>query len=123
MAHKRIFSIFVIAFLISGFYFFTIPDTAYSGVVPNPVPPCCQDSVGGSCFGGDGASEACESEQCMINDCDFFEDRICVEQNGAGVCVAEPQDVPAMNKWGFVALAAVLAVIGFIAVRRRIIKA
>jgi hypothetical protein len=72
MANKNILSVLVIVFLLSGFYLFTTPDTAYSGVVPNPVPPCCQDSVEDSCFGGDGASEICESEQCMINDCDFL---------------------------------------------------
>jgi len=126
MSNTKILSAFIITLLVSGFLFISMPENAYSGVVPNPMPPCCQDDVEKSCFGGDNTFEICQSEQCMINDCQFFEDRICtsaiVNNEEIGVCAPQAQEVPAMNKWGFVALAAVLAVIGFFAVRRRIIK-
>ena len=130
MVSKKSISIFVSTFLIIGFFSLALPEKGYSGLgsVPGGPPCCSQVGLENLCIGGkEEATEACMSDRCDDEavTCQLFKDAKCVEQGqGQGICVPTPSatKIPTLGGWGFIAMAVVLGIVGFMVIRRRKVR-
>jgi len=109
MLSKRV-SLFLIAYLIVGFFFLAVPEKGYSG---GGIPPselgCCQ--FGDNC-------ETITSSQCFedTGNLGFFPEGICDENTSQ--CIVR-SGIPTLSEWGLIAMAGVLGIVGFMVIRRR----
>lgn len=131
IVNKNQIIIFIITFLIAGFFLVCKPEIGFSGSTTPGGPPCClfDPGVGPTgtrvCIGGAEAQGQCESSTCISGDrfCEFFPNRECVLTgvDNLGACVPPPQ-IPTLNQWGLFIMAGMLglfAVTGLITMRRR----
>lgn len=111
MIKNRI-SIFLAIFLIVGFFFLSIPEKGYSGVLM--LPGCCIGPNGDCVNFGEG-SVACQIDS-------IVDDGICSREGEGGICsnvIPRSTSIPTLSEWGFIAMAGVLGIIGYLVVRRR----
>ena len=102
---------FILSILIAGPLFTTV---AEGGL--DPVPPmdgCC------TCPLEPGCSTTPQND--CPSDCIFINGQVCSDQ---GICVTqsdptEPNPIPVLSEWGFIAMAVILGVIGFLIIRKR----
>ena len=112
-------SIFLISFLLLSSLFMALPEKGYSGVNIDccqgfgspPCPPqsperCCEPGIGpDQCLAEPGETIPSSGE--------------CLDSGFCSGFVPESTSVPTLSEWGLIAIAAILGIIGFIAVRRR----
>jgi hypothetical protein len=114
--------LFVASILTAGLFFLASPESSYAGSTFGG-PPCCDLPSIGFCEGGDDAAIICNRPECLNEgDCIFYEDRICVPDDGSvafGSCQVLQSNIPTLGEWGLMALAVVLGVAGFMVIRRR----
>ncbi len=99
-------SLFIVTFLICGFFFLASPEVGFSGMPPIEV-GCCQ--LEGSCSDTSEGPIICRTE-------DFIEGALC--NDDIGLCTQE-SNIPTLSEWGLIAMAGVLGVIGLIVAARR----
>jgi hypothetical protein len=110
--------LFIVSFLLTGLFFFSLTESGYAGSSAGG-PPCCEIPSIDFCYGGDTVSQC--SEECISSgECIFYEDRICVKVDEAhGACQIFQSNIPTLSEWGLISLAAVLGIAGFMIIRRK----
>ncbi len=110
---KDMFSLFITAFLIAGFFILALPEKGFSGV---PMPPtgCCISSNDECVNFGE------EPVPCLIGS--VVEDGTCSVEGPGGICsdvIPGPAPIPTLSEWGLIAMAGVLGMAGFMIIRKR----
>ena len=115
----------IASILTAGLFFLASPESSYAGSTFGG-PPCCDLPSIDFCEGGDDAAIVCNNPGCLNEgDCIFYQDRICVPDDGSvglGSCrqlLPTQTNIPTLGEWGLMALAVVLGVAGFMVIRRR----
>ena len=125
MISKNSVSVLFTALLIIGFFIVALPENGYSGT-PSIATGCCQLSERSQ------MTESVDNRFELYKCIDETDVKVCKDQNGeffpgdlcnlqTGMCelVRPTRNVPTLSEWGLVAMAGVLGVIGFIAIRRK----
>ena len=115
----------IASFLLTGLFFLSLTESGYAGSTLGG-PPCCDLPSVSICAGGDDAAILCNNPGCLNEgDCIFYEDRICVQDDGSvglGSCrqlLPTQTNIPTLGEWGLISLAAVLGIVGYVVIRRR----
>ena len=103
----RIFS-FAVAFLAFGFLLLAMPEEGFSGF--STEMDCCQ--LEGQCFDTSEGPIKCLSE-------DLVENAFCNEDNDLCTQIIPERNIPTLSQWSLIALAVILAIAGYIIIRRR----
>jgi len=103
--------LYVVALLISGFYFLALPEEGFSGFATIEE---------GCCMIQEGCIDAADSppNAVCISD-NFVEDAFCNEEIGECIPIPSTSNIPTLSEWGVIAIAGALGIIGIWAVRKR----
>ncbi len=110
---KDMISLFIAAFLITGFFILALPEKGFSGVAQPPT---------GCCIG---PNDECVNfgdlpVACLIGS--VVEDGTCSVEGPGGICsevIPGPAPIPTLSEWGLIAMAGVLGMAGFLIIRKR----
>lgn len=122
MLRNRILSSLVFV-LIVGFFILNTPEKGFAGV--SPLPPITDSDC---CFSHEGTG--CDDAQCEDTICSFDKfccvegwDLECEQEALAGcsdICGPRPiSNIPTLNEWALIALAATLGLFSLVVIRRR----
>ena len=107
-------TLFMVTFLLTTICFFSLSSQSYAGIFDMPDRPvhgdCCQ--LRGSCFDIEEPEPDTVAQLCLGD----IKPGVCNEVTG--MC-EEVNNVPTLSEWGLIAIAGILGIIGFIAIRRK----
>ena len=125
------FSFFLAAFIITGCFFLALPEKGISGIIIPPVElGCCQFDgiIEGSANiearnGFYECTDMLDVEGCAGKKGEFFVGAECNMQTGMCMGFQPVRNVPTLSEWGLIAMAGLLAIVGFMVMRRRKVTA
>lgn len=122
MVSRNPIGLFIVSFLLTGLFFFSLTESGHAGSSAGG-PPCCEIPSIDFCYGGDTVSQC--SEECIDSgECILYQDRICVKEDEAhGACLILQSNIPTLGEWGLISLAAILGIVGYMILRRRKVPA
>ncbi len=112
MIKNRI-SLFLVTFLIIGFFFLALPDKSLSGV---PTIGCCVTGFPEGPFTCEDDVECSACDNSVTQICNIDEQCLTVNECKSK---SQSQPIPTINEWGLIAMAGILGIVGFMILRRR----
>ena len=116
MMIKNRISLFLVTFLIIGFFFLALPEKGFSGTGMTPI-GCCQFTKPIECNNLFTEGEVLE---CGIEEGTILLGEVCMDDTE---CSSPATNVPTLSEWGLIAMAGVLGIVGFMVIRRRKVAA
>ncbi|MGH7849842.1 MAG: IPTL-CTERM sorting domain-containing protein [Thermodesulfobacteriota bacterium] len=112
--------LFIVSFILTGLFFFSLTESGFAGSSPGG-PPCCDIPSIDFCYGG-GAVSQCSAECLNSGDCILYQDQICVldgSDPAFGSCQLFQSNIPTLGEWGMIILAMTLGIVGYMIIRRK----